>query len=175
MIGSSYSWQSRRKCFFSRACSWRLHEAKQSQAHNNHSSQVGTHGYLILETGAWDRRSVAPTFFAFFSLSVALNRMSTTDLQTVSPHPNINPHGPSLRTGRAVTHSQPTHGIAAERCPVNCSVHRARRLQLPQGKSSSFCISARSHSSLLAPTLTRRGWWARTPIRREEQGHENFG
>ena len=54
-------------------------------------------GYLILETGVWDRRIVAPTFFAFFSLSVALNRTSTTDLQTVSPHPNINPHGPPLR------------------------------------------------------------------------------
>jgi len=99
MIGSPSSWRRR---FLSRACSWRLHEAKQSQTHNNPSSQVETHGYLILETGAWDRRIVAPTFFAFFRLSVALNRMSLTNFLTVSPHPNINPawSTPAHRTGR---------------------------------------------------------------------------
>jgi hypothetical protein len=168
----------RRRRFLSRACSWRLREAKKSQAQNNPSSQVETHGYLSLETGAWDRRIVAPTFFAFFRLSVALNRTSSTDQSNRVPTSEHQPPWctPAHRTGRD-PQSTNTRDCRREKSKSTavCSVHRARRLQLPEGKTSSFCISARSHSLLLAPSLTRRGWWARTPIRRESKAMKTLG
>jgi hypothetical protein len=120
---------------------------------------------------------VAPTFFAFFRLSVALNRTSSTDQSNRVPTIEHQPPWttPAHRTGRdpLSTNTRDCRREKSKSTAAACTAHGGCSCQ--KVKLLLFCISARSHSLLLAPSLTRRGWWARTPIRRESKAMKTLG
>lgn len=118
MIGSTSSWQAGESVSVRAAVPGACVRQSKAKMHNNPSGQVENRRVPESRYRFLGSRAVAPTFFAFFKILVALSRTSSTNFSTLSPHPNINPSWsiPAHRTGRD-PQSTNTRGIAAERSP----------------------------------------------------------